>query len=73
MPAIKSLKWSISKYHDQVCKLTDVSVHESTEQLSNVCIKNGCPSLLKLLITMGIPYTIVYITVAYYLMDIFEQ
>ena len=41
----KKLKASISKFHDKVCNITDVSVHESTEQLSNVYMKK-CQSLI---------------------------
>ena len=34
----KKLKGSVAKFYDKVCKITDVSVHESIEQPSNVYI-----------------------------------
>ena len=41
----KKLKGSLSKFHDKVCKMTDVSVHGSIEQPSNVHAKK-CVSLI---------------------------
>ena len=41
----KKLQRSITKFYDKVCKITDVSVHESIEQLSNVHITR-CKSLI---------------------------
>ena len=41
----KKLQESIAKVHDKVCKITNVSVHESIEQPSNVYITK-CKSLI---------------------------
>ena len=41
----KKLKGSVAKFYDKVCKITDVSVHESIEQPSNVYITK-CKSLI---------------------------
>ena len=41
----KKLKGSVAKFCDKVCKITDVSVHESIEQPSNVYITK-CKSLI---------------------------
>ena len=41
----KKLQGSIAKFHDKLCRITDVSGHESIEQPSNVYITK-CKSLI---------------------------
>ena len=41
----KNLQGLIAKFYDKVCRITDVSVHESVEQPSNV-YKTKCKSLI---------------------------
>ena len=63
MPAItKTLQELIAKFHDKVCKITDVSVHESIEQPSNVYITK-CKSFMTKIVNDHDHSTHKYITV----------